>query len=116
MDLANAAGSPYSTQQVINLGYILLNKCGKFGTGVREWNHIPQDQRTWDAFQTLFSQAHRKLRESGELEIRETPFNTAKFVQEVIKGVQQVLQPSTCASWGYHGLVGFYVGPTTEHY
>ena len=92
MDLANAAGSPYSAQQIINLAYILLNKTGKFTTGIREWNRIPQAQRTWDAFQLHFSQAHRELRESGELEIRETPFNTANIVQEVIKGVQQVMQ------------------------
>ena len=56
-----------------------------------EWNRIQQNQRTWDAFQTHFSQAHRELRESGKLEIRDTPFNTANIVQEVIEGVQQVL-------------------------
>ena len=99
MDLANAAGSPYSAQQIINLAYILLNKTGKFTTGIREWNRIPQAQRTWDAFQLHFSQAHRELRESGELEIRETPFNTANIVQEVIEGVQQVLQPAMEASY-----------------
>ena len=80
MDLANAAGSPYSAPQVINMGYILINKTGKFSTGIREWNCIPQAQRTWDAFQTHFTQAHRELRESGELEFRETPFNTANLV------------------------------------
>ena len=58
MDLANAAGSPYSSQQVINLGYILLNKTGKFTTGIHKWNRIPQAQRTCDAFQMHFSQAH----------------------------------------------------------
>ena len=99
MDLANAAGSPYSAQQIINLAYILLNKTGKFTTRIREWNRIPQAQRTWDAFQMHFSQAHRELRESGELEIRETPFNTANIVQEVIEGVQQVLQPAMEASY-----------------
>jgi len=99
MDLANAAGSPYSAQQVINLGYLLLNKTGKFHTGIREWNRIPQDQQTWDAFQMHFSQAHRELRESGELEMRDTPFNTANIVQEVIEGVQQVLQPAMEASY-----------------
>ena len=41
----------------------------------------------------------RELRESGELKIRETPFNTAIIVQEVIEGVQQVLQPAMAASY-----------------
>ena len=91
MDLTNATGSPYSAQQIINLAYILLNNTGKFTTGIREWNCITQAQRTWDAFQMHFSQAHWELCESGELEVRETPFNTANIVQEVIEGVQQVL-------------------------
>ena len=99
MDLANAAGSPYSAQQVINLGYIIINKTGKFSTGIREWNRVPHNQRTWEAFCTHFSQAHRELRESGELEIRETPFNSANLVQDVIDGVQQVLQPAMEASY-----------------
>ena len=81
------------------MGYILINKTGKFSTGIREWNCIPQAQRTWDAFQTHFTQAHRELRESGELEFRETPFNTANLVQELIEGVQQVMQPAMEASY-----------------
>ena len=40
MGLANTAGSPYSTQQVINLGYILLNKTGKFSTGIYKGLHL----------------------------------------------------------------------------
>ena len=59
----------------------------------------PAHQCMWDAFQTHFSQAHREIRESGELEIRDTPFNTANIVQEVIEGVQQVLQPAMEASY-----------------
>lgn len=46
-----------------------------------------------------FSQAHRELRESGELEIRETSFNSANLVQDVIDGVQLVLQPAMEASY-----------------
>ena len=30
MDLATAAGSPYTAQQIINFGYNILNKTGKF--------------------------------------------------------------------------------------
>lgn len=61
MDLANIAGLPYSLQHVINMGYIILNKTGKFTNGIREWNCIPPNQRTWDVFQTYFSHAHWEL-------------------------------------------------------
>ena len=46
-----------------------------------------------------FSQAHRELRETGELDMRDTIFNTANLVQEVIEGVQQVLHPAMEASY-----------------
>ena len=82
MDLVNAASSPYLAQQVINLGYIILNKIKKFTTGIRECNNIPHNQRMGN-FLYVFSQTHWELRKSGELEIYKTHFNTANLVQEV---------------------------------
>ena len=37
MDLASAAGSPYTTQQLINFAYVIINRTGKFTTGIREY-------------------------------------------------------------------------------
>ena len=95
MDLASAAGSPYTAKQLINFAYVIINKTGKFTTGIREWNRLPENQKTWENFTTHFSNAHRELRESGELLVNETPFHTANLVQEVIDGVQQALNPTT---------------------
>ena len=69
MDLASAAGSPYTARQLINFAYVIINRTGKFATGVREWNRLPEPQKTRDAFTTHFSAAHREIRESGELSI-----------------------------------------------
>ncbi len=46
-----------------------------------------------------FSQVHCELRVLGKLELWETPFNAANLVQEVIEGVQQVIQPNVKASY-----------------
>ena len=81
MDLASAAGSPYTAQQLINFAYIIINRMGKFTTGIREWNRLPAAPKTWNTFTTHFATAHRELRESGELSINETPFQTANLVQ-----------------------------------
>ena len=94
MDLANAAGSPYSAQQVINFGYIILNRTGKFGQGIREWNRLLPNQKTWDAFQTHFTTEYQAVRDSGELTNQESTFNTANIIQEVVDGVQQALNPT----------------------
>ena len=94
MDLANATGSPYSAQQIINFGYILLNKTSKFSQGIREWNRLQPAQKTWDTFQTHFTNEYQALRETGELTDQESTFNTANIIQEVVDGVQQALQPT----------------------
>ena len=94
MDLANAAGSPYSAQQVIKFGYIILNNTGKFSQGIREWNRLLPNQKTWDAFQTHFTTEYQALRDSGELTSQDSTFNTANIIQEVVDGVQQALNPT----------------------
>lgn len=94
MDLASAAGSPYSARQLINFAYVIINRTGKFTTGIREWNRLPDIQKTWTTFTTHFAAVHRELRESGELSVQDTPFQTANLVQELIDGVQQALTPT----------------------
>lgn len=76
-----------------------------------------QAQKTWESFQVHFSQAHQELRESGELEERKTPFNTNKFVKEVIDGVQQVLQPAMEASYKSEAMgVQHHANTTTAYF
>ena len=94
MDLATAVSSPYSAQQIINFGYNILNKTEKFKQGIREWNQLLPAQKTWDAFQTHFSNEFQTLRDSGELTNQESSFNTANIIQEVVDGVQQALNPT----------------------
>ena len=94
MDLAQAAGSPYSAQQIINFAYIILNKTGKITQGIKYWNCLPQDQKTRGNFQIHFSNEHRAIRESGELENCQSTFDTANIIQEVVDGIQQALNPT----------------------
>lgn len=94
LDLATAAGSPYSAQQIINFGYLILNKTGKFNQGIREWNWLLPAQKTWANFQTHFTTEYQTLRETGELSKQESSFNTANLVQEVVDRVQQALNPT----------------------
>ena len=94
LDLATAAGSPCSAQQIINFGYNILNKTGKFKQGIREWNRLLPAQKTWATFQTHFTTEYQALRETGDLTNQESSFNTANLIQEVVDGVQQALNPT----------------------
>ncbi len=94
MDLASATGAPYTARQLINFAYVIINKTGKFQTGIRQWNHLPAAQQTWDNFTVHFTTAHRELHESGELTVTDTSFHMANLVQEVANGIQQALWPT----------------------
>ena len=92
-DLSVAARADLSEQQLINIAYVILNNTGKYQIYIREWSRLPPDQKPWAHFKTQFRQAHQELKEAGDLQVRETQFNSANLVQEVIDGVQSALQP-----------------------
>ena len=52
-----------------------------------------QTQRLGPTSRPNFHQSHQELKEAGDLQVRETQFNSANLVQEVIDGVQSALQP-----------------------
>ena len=66
-------------------------------------SQLQADQKTWANFKNYFRQAHQELKETGDLQVRETQFNSANLVQEVIDGIQSALQPQDSTD-----------GPTTE--
>ena len=92
-DLAAAARTEFSEPQLINFAYVILNATGKYQPYIREWSRLAPDRKTWANFKTHFRQAHQELKEAGDLQIRNTQFNSANLVQEVIDGVQSALAP-----------------------
>ena len=90
LDLSVAAQSDYTVQQLINITYVIINKTRKFGEFIRKWN-CNTTNRTWNNFKIFFREAHADLRETGDLEIQNTQFNSANLVQEVIEGVQRAI-------------------------
>ena len=91
-NLSSAARANFTEQQLINIAYVIINKTGKYQQYIREWSRLPADQQTWAHFKTQFRQAHQELKESGDLTVRDSQFQSANIVQDVIDGVQAVLQ------------------------
>ena len=91
-DLSVAARADFSEQQLINIAHVIINSTGKYQPYIREWSRLPNDQKTWPHFKTHFRQAHQELKEAGYLQVRDTQFNSANLVQDVIKGMKSALQ------------------------
>ena len=64
---AEAASTPYSQPQCINLAYRILNRSGVFQRWIIEWNQLPQVQKNWRNFKNHFRKAHRELKETTNL-------------------------------------------------
>ena len=102
-DLSNlsiAARADFSEQQLINIAYFILNNMGKYQIYIHKWSRLQADQKTWANFKTQFRQAHQELKEAEDLQVRDTQFNSANRVQEVINGVQSALQPQESTEEG----------------
>ena len=92
-DLSIAARADFLEHQLITIACVILINTGKYQTCIREWSRLQPNQKIWANFKTEFHQAHKELKEVGDLQLRETQFNSANLVQEVIDGVQSALQP-----------------------
>ena len=72
---ADAANSPYTQPQIVNMGYIILNRTGIFRRWILDWNTKPSIQQTWTNFKIHFRTAHQQLRETTTLQQHQTPFH-----------------------------------------
>ena len=89
-DIADIAGSPITDLQRVEIGYIVLQRCKPFKTGLREWNERPAADRTWANFKTHFRDAQISLRKTGDITIEEGLNHTA-VVDMVAEGARTAL-------------------------
>ena len=82
--MANAAKSPATSQQLIDIGKIILQRAGCFTHDLRLWNARPIDEQTWPNFQDHFSSAQR------ELELAQPQANTMGFHQSTANSADAI--------------------------
>ena len=93
-DLANyaeAALTPYSEKQCVNLAYRILNRTGIFQRWIIEWNMKPQVQRNWNNFKSHFRQAHHQLKETTNLQARDSVYH-ANAIRELVDEIKSEIQ------------------------
>ena len=70
-DIVDLSGSPITHRQLADIGYIVLQQCKPFKTGLCEWNPLPNANNTWDHFKTHFQDVQIALRKTGEISIED---------------------------------------------
>lgn len=84
-ELAEAAQTPFSQDQIVSMGYDILNKNGKFKTSIGTWIARPIADKTWVHFKTHFSDAYEILEETGELTLDDSQFtHQANMIHEAV--------------------------------
>ena len=58
-DIAMTAGAPYNDIQILNAAYNLAFNTNAFPNTCREWRRLPQVNKTWLNFKTMFTEAHK---------------------------------------------------------
>ena len=94
---ADAANSPYTQAQIINLAYIIVNRTGHFRRWILSWNERPQVQKTWTNFKMHFRDAHHQLRETTLLQQQQSSFHV-NAVRELLDEFKTELRSNTLTS------------------
>ena len=93
-DIADLAESPISDRQRVDIGYLVLQRCRPFKVGLKEWNDLPTNNKTWNTFKTHFRDAQIALRRTGDITM-EQGLNHAELINMVEQGVRAALAEQT---------------------
>jgi hypothetical protein len=88
-DLAEHIHAPISEQQCINIALRKLINTQTFTEEIKKWKTL--NQTSWAIFKQHFRQAQQDLRDLGGLQMQQTQIFQANLVNEVIEGVQALL-------------------------
>ena len=59
---------------------------------IREWNCMPEIQKTWVKFKQFFWTSHQYLRETSDITVEDEGMHHANMVCDVVAGIQEYLQ------------------------
>ena len=70
--IADFAIAPISEHQKINMAYIYFQRCLVFKSAFTRWDEELPAQQTWEGFKDHFRLAHKALKTTGALRIKDT--------------------------------------------
>ena len=99
LKFADITGTSYTQLQAFNIAYVILHRTSKFGLAIREWNCMPEIQKTWVRFKKFLWASHRELRETSNLTVEDAGMHHANMVRHVVAGLQKAFQQHRAPCW-----------------
>ena len=96
--LADAAGKPYTPEQVEQVGYMILERTGIFTDECKQWRRRPALTRTWSEMKTFFAEAHGDLIEASQTAGEQGYQNVANFATPILPAEQDAFQRDTATA------------------
>ena len=87
-ELGELSNKPFSETQLVDFGFIILNKCRAFRSDIREWIRRPAHEHTYANFKLHFTEAHQELR-ATDATVDELGYHSANaIVQQIVEQMQ----------------------------
>ena len=83
--MAQAAKTPATSEQLINIGIIILQRAGVFAHNIREWLKRPAQEHNWPTFQEHFSKSQL------ELELAQPTANSMGFHNQSANSTDEIV-------------------------
>ena len=83
--MAQAAKSPATSEQLINIGIIILQRAGVFTHDICEWLKCPAQEHNWPTFQEHFSKSQL------EIELAQPTANSMGFHNQSANSADEIL-------------------------
>lgn len=80
--IAEASGKPFSSDQIVDCGYILVHKTGLYNDECKLWRRRPVNDQTWTNFKAQFLQAARERKIDQQATAGANGFGTANHVAQ----------------------------------
>ena len=88
--LATQGNIPYTENQILQKGLSLVRATRDFEYAITQWEHKPQNERTWDTFKTHFHEAQHQLKQIRGPTMQQAGYHHANaLAQQVQEQLQE---------------------------
>ena len=89
LELAEISGRPFTPQQIVNIGYLIVSKHRIFRSDIRKLLHQAIVNQTWPEFKTFFLEVHQELRDTYTSVDELGFYSTNTIVEQIVNQLRQ---------------------------
>jgi hypothetical protein len=88
IDLAEAAGAPYTNEQIVQKAFNAISKAQCYPEGTRDWRRKNASDKTWVNFKSFFAQEAKDYRKANASTAKSTGYQTANANNQALLEAQ----------------------------